>query len=93
MEGPERAQEARGGGGGKAGVRIQRDGDASHGGAVIWVAGVDEGTDTDMEPSSRGSAGVVRSDCRGGYRLHPHLESMFLKRQRFFRLGLGWGHD
>lgn len=93
VEGPERAQEARGGGGGKAGVGIPRDSDASDGGAVIWVAGVDEGADTDVEPRSRGSAGVVRADCRGCYRLHAHLESMFLNVAGFFPVRVGMGDD
>lgn len=64
MEGSERAQEARGGGGGKAG-QIETNSDPSGGGTVLWIAGVAAGPNTEFVPNERGVIGSIHH-CRGG---------------------------
>lgn len=76
MEGAERAQEASGGSGGEA-SRLQRSGDTGCGGAVVWVAGVDERPVTAVEPSQRRCVGGMYCCRGGGHRVCACLEPLF----------------
>lgn len=79
MDGAKGAQEA-GGGGGGATTRLATRRDACGGGAVIRVSGVDEGADTELEPSPQRGVGGVLGNRGGGDRLQARLESLLVIR-------------
>ena len=77
MEGTERAQEASGGGSGGEAGHLQGSGDAGGGGTVVWIAGVDEGPVTAVEPSQRPCVGGVYYRRGGGHRVCACLTTLF----------------
>lgn len=76
VDGAERAQEARGGGGGEA--RHPTNGNAGGGGAIVRIAGVGKRPDTELEQSQRRCVGGVYCCRRGGHCVRAYLKALFL---------------